>query len=227
MKLIPAGGSPRMQKAFAHPYVHSIVAIVLEHRYLLEDVADLLRAYERRAQPGFAEDLEAIRTVESAVAPSGDSITSSPIIELTQTLYSMYQQPSEDIRYQRGAIVELLIYELVRPRYKVGECVSNHRFIDGKYASDQIDVAALSLDLRHIEGYECKLKIDGVESSDCTNLIYLAKIAQEQQYQVHVGIVCFEDNRSMKRKFKRLQDLAEGIALYGLDTIETLEMSPF
>lgn len=142
MKLIPASGSPRMQRAFSHLYVRIIVAIVLQHRYFLGDVADLLRTYERRAQPGFAEDLEAIRIAGSTVSVTGDSIPSHSAIELTQTLYNLYQQPIEDIRYQRGAIVERLTYELVRSRYKEGECVSNHRFIDGRYASDQIDVAA-------------------------------------------------------------------------------------
>ena len=55
----------------------------------------------------------------------------------------------------------------------------------------------------------------------------VANVSQQLGYDVHVGIVCLEDSRYMKRRFQRLQALADGITLYGLDTIEALERSPF
>src|SRR5437588_8445420 len=120
MKLISAGGSPRMQKALSHPYVHNIVDLLLQEWSLLAPIARLLKKYDRRAQPGLTEDLEALQL-------DGKEFRPEDVTKLIQTLHKLYQQPYEDIVYQRGAIVELLTYELVRPRYKPGECLSNQR----------------------------------------------------------------------------------------------------
>ncbi len=229
MKLIPAGGSPRMQRALSHGYVRTIIHIMLQHRSLWKVVARLLRKYERYSQSGFVEALESLRLNQSYLNAAEDTLTPPYIIELTQTLHHLYQQPNEDIKYLRGAIVELFTYELVRPRYKPGECLSNQRFLDerGRAITDQVDVAALSREKFQVEGYECKLKVDGIESSDCTNLVYLTDAAQERSYYTNVGIISFDDSsRYMQRKLARLQPDAR-IQLYGLDSIALLELSPF
>lgn len=228
MKLIPAGGSPRMQRALLHPYAHTIVAILLAHPNLLVIVADLLQTYERRAQTGLEDDLEALRLNQQRSTVAEKPTTPNHVIELIQTLQKLYQLSNEDITYHRGAIVELLVYKLVSSRYSKGECVSNHRFVDehGRYITDQIDVAALSRVTEQIEGYECKLKVTGIESSDSTNLTYLAQVAQEEDYHVNVGIVTFHDDRYMKRKLAKFS-LDPCIKLYGLDSIDQLNKSPF
>ena len=88
-------------------------------------------------------------------------------------------------------------------------------------------MAALSHEKSQLEGYECKLKVDGIESSDCTNLVYLTDAAQERSYYTNVGIISFDDSsRYMQRKLARLQPDAR-IQLYGLDSIALLELSPF
>lgn len=227
MKLVPAYGSPRMQKALLHTYVHTIVGILLLHPEPLAIVAELLQTYEHRAQTGFEEDLDALRINLRRMGSTG-LITSKHVIELIQTLHNLYQQPDEDIAYQRGAIVEVLAFKLVSYRYKSGECVSNHRFVDeqGRVVTDQVDVAALSRTKKEIEGYECKLKANGIKSSDLTNLTNLANVAQQWDYLANVGIVTFDDVMYMKRKLARLQP-APGIKFYGLDNIGTLQVSPF
>ncbi len=227
MKLVPAYGSPRMQKALSHSYVHTIVGILLLHPELLTIVAELLQTYERRAQAGFEEDLDALRINLQRPGSTGQAIPKY-IIELIQTLYNLYQQPNEDIVYQRGAIVEVLVFKLVSYRYNSGECVSNHRFVDGqgRVITDQVDVAALSRIRKELEGYECKLKANSIESSDSTNLANLANVAQNWDYRANVGFVTFDDVMYMKRKLARLQP-APGIKFYGLDNIGTLQVSPF
>ena len=104
----------------------------------------------------------------------------------------------------------------------------NHRFVDehGRYITDQVDVAALSRERNLVEGYECKLKANSVESPDCTNLAYLAEVAQKLDYLVNVGFVTFDDDMYMKRKLARLNP-ASTIKFYGLDSIGALQYSPF
>jgi hypothetical protein len=227
MRLIPASGSPQIQRALTHSYVHTIVGIVIQYPDLLSIVAELLQTYQQHAQAGLEDDLEALRVDQRRPGPTGFAIANH-IVELTQTIYNLYQQSDEQITYQRGAIVELLAYKFVHPRYKPGECLSDHRFVDdqGRTITDQLDVAALSQEKYHLEGYECKLKVDGVRSSNCTNLSHLANVATNHGYRANVGIVSFDNDRYMKRKLARL-DPAPVIKLYGLDSIETLQDSPF
>jgi len=215
-----------MQKALSHRYVHTIVNILLQNRNLVIPVSKVLQKYNQHAQSGLTEALDALYVNQSRRYIDENVVTPIHIVELVETLQNLYQQPDEDIRYQRGAILELFTYHLVRPRYKPGECVSNHRFVDGKYASDQIDVAALSKELLHLEGYECKLKVNGIESADCTNLASVADAAEQRGYEVRVGIVCWDESKQMRRKLKRLQP-AECIELYGVDNLEVLEISLF
>lgn len=227
MKLIPAGGSPRMQRALVHSYVRTVVTVIVQDLKFLRDVALILKCYQQRAQPGLQEELDALCVSYRVIDDAGRVETPEHVMKLAEALRNLYQQNREDIQYQRGAILELLTYELVRPRYDDGECVHNHRFIDGKYASDQIDVAVLAPELRYIEGYECKLKIDGIESSDCTNLLCLEEAALQREYCVHVRIVSLDEMKYMQRRLQRLHFSSPSLNLYGLNTIEKLQISPF
>ena len=228
MKLIPASGSLRMQKALAHRYVHTLVSILLQDMALLPPVSFLLRKYDRHTPATLEHDLENICTNQRIVAPSG-AVTHPPIVaELVQILRNLYQQSDEDIRYQRGAILEHLVCKLVSPRYQPGECLGNQRFVDerGRAITDQVDVAALSHSPRQLEGYECKLKVNGIESSDCTNLACLAAAATEQDYRSHVAIVSLDHQLYMRNRLHHLQP-DPAIKLYGLDTIPMLADTPF
>lgn len=223
MKLIPASGSPRIQRALAHRYVHTIASILLHNYELLPPVSFLLRKYDRRTPTGLDEDLKSLCINQSTITDSGAVIIPPTVIELVQVLSSFYWQSDEDIRYQRGAILEVLVYKLVSPRYQSDECLGNQRFMDehGRPITDQIDVAALSHSHRQLEGYECKLKVDGIESSDCTNLACLATASIERDYFFNVGMVSFDHQTYMRRKLQRLHP-DPAIKLYGLDDITKL-----
>ncbi len=230
MKLVPAGGSPQMQGALIHRYVRTIARILFqyaEHPELLRTVAGILQTYERHAQAGLEADLENLRVNQSRPGNAGLA-PPSHVVELIQTLHNLYQQRDEDIQYQRGAILEVLVYELVSPRYKADECKSNHRFVDnhGRYVTEQVDVAALSQDKRQAEGYECKLKATGIDSPDCTSLAYLAQVAQQEGYRSNVGFVTFDDEKIIRRKIARLHS-SPVLKAYGLDNLELLQNSPF
>lgn len=228
MKLIPASGSPRMQKALAHRYVHTIVSILLQKPELLSPIALLLRRYDQREPVTLNEDLENLRVNQSVITSTG-AVTAPPmIIELIQTLSALYRQPDEDIRYQRGAILEVLVCRLVSSRYQPGECLGNQRFMDehGRPITDQVDVAALSHALRQLEGYECKLKVNGIESADCTNLAYLASVASAADYRAQVGVVTLDSLIYMRRRLARLQP-DPALKLFGLENIPLLADTPF
>jgi len=230
MKLVPAGGSPQMQRALMHRHVHTIAQILFqypEHPELLRTVASMLQTYERHAQAGLEADLENLRVNQSRPGNAGLA-PPSHVVELIQTLRNLYQQRDEDIQYQRGAILEILIYKLVNPRYSPGECQNDHRFVDeqGRDITDQVDVAALSHAKKQAEGYECKLKVAGIESSDCTSLANLADVAQQEGYRANVGFVTFDDEKRMKRTITRLHS-SPALKAYGLDNLELLRNSLF
>ncbi len=230
MKLVPASGSPQMQRALMHRHVRTIARILFqypEQSELLRTVASILQTYERRVQAGLETDLENLRVNQSRPGNAGLA-PPSHVVELIQTLHDLYQQRDEDIRYQRGAILEVLVYELVSPRYKADECQKDHRFIDnhGRYVTEQVDVAALSQDKRQAEGYECKLKATGIDSPDCTSLVYLAQVAQEEGYRANVGFVTFDDEKLIRRKVAHLHS-SPALKVYGLDNLELLQNSPF
>lgn len=230
MRLVPAGGSPQMQRAIIHRHVRTIAHILfgyLEQPELLRTVASILQKYDRHAQAGLEADLEYLRVNQSR--PGDGGLTPpSHVVELIQTLRNLYQQRDEDIRYQRGAILEVLVYQLVSPRYKVDECQSNHRFVDNheRDVTEQVDVAALSQNKRHVEGYECKLKASGIESSDCTSLAHLAEVAQEEGYHTNVGFVTFDDDKPIRRKIAHLHP-SPTLKAYGLDSLGLLRNNPF
>ena len=230
MRLVPAGGSPQMQRALTHRYVRTIAQILfqyLEQPDLLRIVAGILQTYERRAQDGLEADLEYLHVNQSRPGDAGLA-PPSHVVELIQTLRNLYLQRDEDIRYQRGAILEVLVYQLVGPRYKANECQSNHCFVDNhrRYVTEQMDVAALSQHRRQVEGYECKLKAAGIESSDCTSLAFLADAAQEEGYRTNIGFVTFDDEKPIRRKIARLHS-SPMLKAYGLDNLGLLRNNPF
>jgi len=226
MKLIAASGSLEMQQALAHPNVRTIVTILLQTQEtnFSKNTLLFLKNHFQYILPEFEEDLKAfVDYYQRRPDANGAFIIPQYIIELQNSLEKLYQQNSLQIQYQRGAILELLVCRLVSPRYKTGECLGNQRFMDehGRPISDQIDIAALSHSLRQLEGYECKLKVNGIESADCTNLAGLASAAMEREYRSNVGIVSLDNQMHMRRRLQRLQ-LDPVIKLYGLDTIATL-----
>jgi hypothetical protein len=90
----------------------------------------------------------------------------------------------------------------------------------------QVDVAALSHAKKQAEGYECKLKVAGIESSDCTSLANLVDVAQQEGYRANVGFVTFDDEKVIRRKIAHLHS-SPALKAYGLDNLELLQDSPF
>ena len=229
MRLIPASGGSYIRKALADTYVRTIIEILIAEAdlSLLALVARLLQKYTQHAQSGLEGALQFLKTNQSLLKPEGEVIPEH-ILTLTRAIYNLYQQSNEEIDLLRGAIVEAFTYELVRPRYEPGECLSNHRFLDGygRQVTDQVDVAALSRAKLQLEGYECKIKVDSIDSPDCTSLSHLVEVAPNWDYRPHVGIVTFDEETTMKRKLARLYP-APSIKLYGLNSIFTLRHTPF
>lgn len=226
MKLIAASGSPEMQQALTHPNVQTIVSILLQTQdsNLSKSTLLFLKTHFQRTLPEFEEDLKAFTGFyQRQPDTNGAFIIPLHVIEIQASLEKLYQQNALQIQYQRGAILELLVCQLVSPRYKSGECLGNQRFMDeqGRAITDQIDIAALSHSLNQLEGYECKLKVNGIESADCTNLANLASAAKERDYRSNVGIISLDNQNFMWHRLQRLQP-DPAIKLYGLDTIATL-----
>lgn len=227
MRLIPAGGSPQMQRALMHHYVQTIASLLLQHPELLIGVASILKEFDQREQNGLANKLEYLQLNQSRPGITGLN-PPDYVIELVQTLRALYQQPDEVIRYQRGAILEILAHSLVSPRYQPGECQSDYRFVGerGEYVTEQVDVAALSQSRKWVEGYECKLKAHGIESVHCTGLTFLSDVAQSEEYRVNVGFVALDDERVISRRISWLSN-SPILKAYGLRTIWLLRNNPF
>lgn len=227
MRLIDAGGDGRIGRALANPYVRTIVGILIEYPDLFVLVADILQSYTRRAEIGLEDELENVKASQRRVV-AAELVVPEHIARLIAAIHNIYQHNDEDIRFLRGAIVELLTLNLVSFRYKPGECLSNQRFLDGngRTVTDQVDVAAVARSIYQLEGYECKIKVAGIDSPDCTNLSHLAEVARIWDYQPHVGIVTFDDLKIMERKLHRL-NIDPSIHLYGLENLFSLQDTPF
>lgn len=172
MKLIPALGSAEMQRAISHPHVQNIVDVLLQITDIdmFQAVALFLRNHNQYDLLHFTKDLQALQRnlSEDNIDDEGHLIGIPGTDDIIHALEILYNQPQEILRYQRGAIVELVALELVWEHCEEGECFSNHRFIDdySRYKSDQVDVAVLSKTRKEIEGYACKMKSTGIESVD-------------------------------------------------------------
>lgn len=226
MKLISAS-SPGMEAAHRHTNVRIIVDILLQDKNLLRPTAMFLKKYFSSDQPDFEKSLDALRLFLSR--PDSNGIMTAPdyVITLTQTLIKLYQQRDVDkIKYQRGAIVELLVRRLICHRYnRPGElCLNNQRFVENykDITVQEVDVAALSTSRLKVEGYECKISAASFDSYDGINLINLADAANEREYRANIGFVAFESDSIMKIKLARFQ-LSNVLNLYGLDSIELLQ----
>lgn len=226
MKLVPAS-SPGMEAAHSHTNVRTTVDILMRDRNLLRPTARFLKKFTSRDQSNFEESLDALRLFRSRPDSNGIVTTPDHVITLTQTLSKVYQQSDLDkIKYQRGAIVESLVRQLIRHRYdRLGElCLNNQRFVENyrEITVKEVDVAALSTTRLKAEGYECKVSPTSFEPYDRINLSNLADAANDRQYRVNVGFVAFESDSVMKIKLIKL-GLPSAIKLYGLDSIESLQ----
>lgn len=231
MILIPALGSEEMQAALKDEHVRKIVNILLSviEQDIFKIVALLLKQNSERATPGFSIKLQALRR-HGQNRSNAEGLFVSPLFieELVQAIEALYEQDTKKVGYLRGAIVELLAYKLIYPRCENGECFGNYRFVDrsSRYSSDQVDVAILSENRKQIEGYGCKIKSTGIMSVDCTNLTALAAKAQELDYQVNVGLICFDNSNIIMQRIKSFP-LDRAINAYGLDNILMLQETPF
>ncbi len=226
MKLVPAS-SPGMEAAHRHTNVRTTVDILIQDRNLLIPTARFLKKFTSRDQSDFEESLDALRLFRSRPDSNGIVTTPDHVITLTQTLSKLYHQSDvEKIKYQRGAIVESLVRQLIRHRYdRPGElCLNNQRFVENyrEITVKEVDVAALSPTRLKAEGYECKVSPTSFEPYDRINLSNLVDAANDRQYRVNVGFVAFENDSVMKIKLVRLA-LPSVIRLYGLDSIESLQ----
>jgi hypothetical protein len=205
MRLVPAGGSPQMQRALTNRAVQTIASTLSHHPELLALVAPILKIYDQRNQAGLEQDLDHLQLSQSRPSEAG-FVLPAYVVELVQALHDLYQQRNEIIRYQRGALLEILTHSLVCPRYQPNECYSDYRFLD--------------------EGYECKLKANSIESSHCTGLTYLAEVAQQEGYRINVGFVALDDERVISRRIAHLSS-SPVLKVYGLNTLWLLRDYPF
>ncbi len=233
MQLKPAPGSQAMQDALGHHYVHKIVDILLHEigQDYFRLVARFLKDNDHRNLPAFAQKLQALRSIYQPRPNAEGRFVIPPYIdELISTLGALYDQDQVRVGFQRGAIVELLASRLVCPRCGSDECFSNHRFVDGRYESDQVDVAVLSEVRRQIEGYACKIKSMGIMSEDCSNLTTLANKAQALGYEVEIGAISFDHSHVITQRIRdRLKDISFSGPFYafGIDNMQDLGESPF
>src|SRR5260370_26690189 len=167
MRLVWAQGNVDMQQALLNTYVRSIVDILLQHREVLEIVSEVLQSFQYPEEPGLAAKLASIRVTYSQTDVDGNTIIPPYIVSLLENLDRLYKQNRVRIRYQRGAVVELLGRRLVCPRYSTEqECSNGGSFRDDRgqrISAEEVDVASLSLARRHAEGDECKLKAGALQ----------------------------------------------------------------
>ncbi len=230
MKLAPAVGNFKLQQALSHTYVRDIVNFLLTHENLLPDIAEILQTCVQKDPPELAVKLHAIHTIYAYIDDEGHLVLSGDIAKLIQTLENFYRQPKEKIEDQRGAIVELLGCRLVCLRYQGSpNCANSRRFVDEqqRYITIQeVDVAALSDYPKQLEAYECKMRVNKLETHDCNDLTYLAKEALKYGYHANVGIISFDPSPMIRRKLKQLH-ADPRIRSYGIDCLMTLRDSPF
>ena len=224
---LKSASSPGIRTAHIHSHVYTIVDILLAERSLLRPTALFLKNFINCEQENFKENLDALYLNQKRSNENGDVVTSDNVTKLIKTLLDLYHQRDKPrIQYQRGAIVEQLVYKLIDHRYSLpGDiCQTNQRFIENytDITVQEVDVAALSTARRKAEGYECKTSPNGFDSYDSINLHGLEEAAKQRQYRVNVGFVAFENDRIMEIKITKRR-FPNAIKVYGLDSIETLQ----
>lgn len=230
MKLRPAPGGPEMVNALSNQNVRDIVTMLLQihNQESFRNFADFLVKFSKRTQVNFTEALEDLRiSFQSYPDAQGLYLTPESVNAFIDRLKSLYQQNEKMLGFLRGAIVERLTGELISQRCYVGECQSNQKFLNerSREVTGQIDVAVLSHNSLFAEGYECKIKADGLMSEDCDNLKALVRAARNENYYVHVGITSFVADRLVKRRLEYF-DAPQYITAYGLDSITQLRNTP-
>jgi len=219
-----------MVNALSNQNVHDIVTTLLEvlNQESFRNIANFLVKFNQRSQTNFTEALEDLReSFQTYPDAQGLYPTSESVNTFIDRVVALYQQNEKTVRFLRGAIVEKLTGELVSQRCQPGECKSNQKFLDehGREITGQIDVAVLSLNNLFAEGYECKIKVDGLMSEDCDNLKALVRAAHREDYYVHVGVSSFVADRNIKDKLKHW-NAPPYIQAYGLDSLITLRNMP-
>ena len=232
MKVVDAPGSRDMIEAIAHPIVYKIVTIMLsqiKNQIFFKMVAFFLKDHERNTTPDFTKNLDAVRRY-GQFRPDADGFLVAPpyVSEIVTKLEELYAQTQNKINFQRGAIVELLAFHLVKSRCQANECFSNHRFVyeHNSRFTDQIDVAVFSKSKQRIEAYTCKIKPGSIQSEDCNNLIDLEKEATEQDYDIRTGAISFDNSQKIEQRLRWFPG-TEAIKAYGINNIEELADDPF
>lgn len=233
MKLIPAPGSAEMQAAISRHYVRTISTILFQiiDEDFFKVVTLFLRHNDQGSSPEFATKLQALRVLKQGRPDAkGNFVTPYYIDELIESITILYQQQQRRVGFERGAIVELVASKLIDYRCGSDECMNNHRFQDGRFETDQVDVAVLSESRQQIEAYTCKIQPMGIMSEDCTNLTTLADKAKLSDYNINIGAISFDHSHIIARRVKnRLEDIpfSEPIKAYGVDNMKDLKKSPF
>jgi hypothetical protein len=231
MKLVPAEGNLQLQRALAHIYVTTLVDIFVHHLDTLMVTADVLQTLVIPNPPGLKEKLKGIYDTYRSVDGDGNITVPEHIAKLIETLEKLYhQRNNEIITDQRGAIVELLARRLICPRYTVNDiCANSRRFEDEQgreITIQEVDVAALSDVRRHVEAYECKMRSNKLERSDCDDLQALVQASEQRGYRANVGVISFDVDEVVRKKLRRL-DAPYYIKPYGLQSIGKLQRTPF
>jgi hypothetical protein len=231
--LISAPGSAEMQQALASPHVHAIVDGMLyaNDSLAFRRIAQFLRENRQKTDPRFAGKFAALRINLSARPGKQGERTLSPLFATMMTaIDALYDAEQTMVDYQRGAIVELLAGELVQGHCQVHEFFSNHKFVDGRYSTNQIDLIVHIPLSKQCEAYSCKIHPYGIKSADCTDLSKLVDHLDTYQYDTHIGTICFENSKQVEG---RICEMVEGLGLktlpkaYGLDNFFDLEKDPF
>jgi hypothetical protein len=230
MKLIRADGNIELQRALTNPYVRTIVDIFIKDKEALMLAAELLKTHIKREQPGLKEKLAALLTYYKRLDAVGNVVIPAHITKLVEAIERLYMQNNEKIEMQRGAIVELLAYSFISPRYGSHDfCSNSRRFYDEHnkpITLQEVDVAALSHERRQLEAYECKIKVVGLMHDDCVDLEYLVDESERYGYTANIGVISFDHDRIVERRLEKLQTL-KFIKAYGLESLHDLQDSPF
>lgn len=242
MRLVRADGHQQQQWALANIHTRNIARILSEHidddETLIREVAQILQKFDGEAYDGLAQKLDNIRAFYELDASEEQHIVPDYIIELLQALYELYHQPlhilyqqrREQIDSLRGAVVERLGLELIKPRYNENdECANSRRFVDQhdtRITFQEVDIAAISEERRQLEAYECKMKAHHFVDHDRSDLEFLYNAAKEEDYQVQVGVISLDPSKLVERRLGWL-NAAPCIQSYGVDVLGELQYSPF
>lgn len=237
--VIPAPGGRNMQEALNNKYVNEVADALFEiyknDRDYFRRVALFLRNHYDSDSLALEKKLQALRKNALLHPDMSGQLSPPPYIDkMIEALMHTYGPNREILNFRRGAIVELFAGKLVRSRCEGGEYFSDHKFVESLhgygYSSKQIDVIVFSEKRRQIEGYSCKISAmrvnEGDWASSCGDLADVASRARQEGYDVHVGVVCFEDTNVI---VARLEDSPQYAVIhaYGVDNMHALQQSPF